>query len=95
MEIKLRSFEAKINPDEKIQEVRYLYSIEDSTGLLAIELTIPLESDPVEWFVYHTKDLYKDMKEYIIFHNKWKYILEYDKGNKFMEEWYFSKIKMY
>ena len=95
MEIKLRSFEAKINPDEKIQEVRYLYSIEDSLGLLEINLTIPEESDQVEQFIIHLKDLYKGFKEYIVYHNRWKYRLEYDKGNKFIEEWYFSKIKMY
>ena len=36
------------------------------------------------------KDLYKDMKEYIVFHNKWKYILEQSD-----DEIYIQKIKMY
>ena len=90
MKIKLKDFVTKMHPDDEIQDVYYRYSIEDSTGLLAIELTIPLESDPVEWFVYHTKDLYKDMHEYIVFHNKWKYILEQSD-----DEIYIQKIKMY
>lgn len=90
MKIKLKDFVTKINPDDEIQDVYYRYSIDDSTGLLALELTIPLESDPVEWFVYHTKDLYKDIKEYIIYHNKWKYILE-----QADDEIYIQKIKMY
>lgn len=94
MEIKLRSFEAKINPDEKIQEVRYLYSIEDSLGLLEINLTIPEESDQVEQFIIHLKDLYKGFKEYIVYHNRWKYRLDIDK-NKYINEIYLSKIKMY
>ena len=90
MKIKLKDFVTKMNVDEEIQRVYYRYSIEDSTGLLELDITIPLESDPVEWFVYHTKDLYKDMKEYIVYHNKWKYILEYDE-----DEIYIHKIKMY
>lgn len=95
MEIKLRNFESNIDPEEKVQDVKYYYSIKDSIGMLEINLTLPEESDPVEWFVYHLKDLYKGFKEYIVYHNKWKYSLEYDKGNKFIEEWYFSKNKMY
>lgn len=90
MKIKLKDFVTKMHLDDEIQDVYYRYSIEDSTGLLALEITIPAESDPVEWFVYHTKDLYKDMKEYIVYHGKWKYILEYDE-----DETYIHKIKMY
>lgn len=94
MEIKLRSFEAKINSDEKIQEVRYLYSIEDSLGLLEINLTLPEESDQVEQFIIHLKDLYKGFKEYIVYHNRWKYRLDIDK-NKYINEMYLNKIRMY
>lgn len=90
MKIKLKDFVTKMHPDDEIQDVYYRYSIEDSTGLLAIDINIPLESDPVEWFVYHTKDLYKDMHEYIVYHNKWKYILE-----QADDEIYIQKIKMY
>ena len=67
MKIKLRSFESKIYSDEKIQDVKYYYSIEDSIGMLEINLTLPEESDPVEWFVIHLKDLYKGFKEYICY----------------------------
>ena len=90
MKIKLKDFVTKMNTEEEIQDVYYRYSVGDSTGLLAIELTIPLESDPVEWFVYHIKDLYKGFYEYIVFHNKWKYMLETSDN-----EIYYHKIKMY
>ena len=94
MKIKLRSIESTIYPDEKIQDVKYYYSIEDSLGMLEINLTLSEESDPVEWFVFHLKDLYKGFKEYICYHGKFKDRLDYDK-NKYCDEWYISKIKMY
>lgn len=94
----LRNFDTVIYTEEHTQEVRYRYSIEDSPGLLEIFLTIPEEADPVEYFVLHTKDLYRYNLpvDYVVYHGKWKYRLESlrDKyGNS--DEWHLSKIKMY
>lgn len=92
VKIKLKTFTSRIDTEEHIQEVTYKYSIEDSIGLLEIELTISEEADPVEYFVLHTKDLYKYNVpiEYIVYHTKWKYSLYFDGGI-----WELHKIKMY
>lgn len=88
----LKNFDSVIYTEEHIQEVRYRYTIEDSMGLLEIFLTIPDSVDPVEYFVLHTKDLYKYNVpvEYIVYHTKWKYSL-YLAG----DSWELHKIKMY
>lgn len=90
MKIKLRKFDTLIDTEEHNQEVRYLYSIGDSTGLLEIHLTIPEESGPVEYFVIHIKDLYKGYTNYNIYHSKWKYTILND-NNAFQ----LNKIQMY
>ena len=90
MKIKLRSFDTVIYAEEHIQEVEYLYSIDDSLGLLKIELTIPEEVDPVEQFVIHIKDIYRGFISYNIYYNKYKYSILKD-GTAFQ----FNKIKMY
>ena len=90
MKIKLRSFDTVIYTEEHIQEVEYLYSIDDSLGILKVELTIPEEADPVEQFVIHIKDIYRGFIAYNIYHNKYKYSLLKD-GTAFQ----LNKIKMY
>ena len=90
MKIKLRSFDSVIYTEEKTQEVRYLYSIDDSTGLLEVYLTIPEEADPVEQFAIHIKDLYRGYKDYNIYYGKWKYNILSDNI-----AFQFNKIKMY
>ena len=94
MKIKLRNFDTKINPDEKIQDVKYYYSIADSTGLLGIDLTIPDDADPVEQFILHIKNLYKDFSQYEILHNKWKYKYTSHKTVNGVE-WFILKTKMW
>lgn len=91
--IKLRKFDTLIDTEEHIQEVRYLYSIGSSTGLLEINLTIPEDADPVEYFVYRIKDLYKGYNQYDIIHGKWKYSLL--KNWKDELNFQLHKIKMY
>ena len=94
MKIKLRSFDSVIYTEEHTQEVRYYYSIEDSTGLLEINLTIPEESDPAEEFVIHIKNLYKGYLQYEILHNKWKYKYSNHKTVNGVE-WFLLKTKMW
>ena len=92
LKIKLKNFTSRIDTEEHIQEVNYKYSIEDSIGLLEIELTIPEEADPVEYFVLHTKDLYKYNIpiDYVVYHGKYRYwLIHTDDGYEF------QKIKMY
>ena len=90
MKIKLRSFDTVIYTEEHIQEVEYLYSIDDSLGLLKIDLTISEEADPVEQFVIHIKDIYRGLSTYNVYHNKWKYSLFKDDS-----AFQLNKIKMY
>ena len=92
----LKNFDIVIYTEEHIQEVRYRYTIEDSTGLLEIYLTIPEEADPVEYFVLHIKDLYKYNipVDYIVYHTKWKYILRYY-HSKSIRGYQLLKRKMY
>ena len=90
MKIKLRRFDTLIDTEEHNQEVNYFYSIGDSTGLLKIELTIPEESDPVEYFVIHIKDLYRGYTNYNVYHGKYKYSV-LNGRNAFQ----YNKIKMY
>ena len=94
MKIKLKKFDTVIYTEEHIQEVRYVYSIDDSVGLLEINLTIPEEADPVESFVWDMKDLYRGLTEYIVYHTKYRYTLNCDKYEH-GAEYYLSKYKMY
>ena len=90
---KLNNFDSVIYTEEHIQEVRYRYTIEDSTGLLEIFLKIPEEADPVEQFVIHIKDLYQGYNNYVIYHGKWKYSLL--KNNVQDNEYQFTRYKMW
>lgn len=90
---KLCNFDSVIYTEEHIQEVRYRYTIEDSTGFLEIFLTIPEEADPVEQFVIHIKDLYQGYNNYVIYHGKWKYSLL--KNNVQDNEYQFTRYKMW
>lgn len=93
MRIKLRKYDTVVYTEEKTQEVRYIYSIDDSTGLLEIYLTLPEEADPVESFVIDMKNLYRGFKEYIVYYSKYKYRLDIEKNSDV--EFYLSKIQMY
>lgn len=93
VKIKLRNYDTVIYNEEHIQEVRYTYSIDDSTGLLEIYLTIPEDADPVEYFVLHVKDLYKGYNCYYVYHSKYKYSLL--KNNKYDFNYQLHKIKMW
>lgn len=90
MKIKLRSFDTVIYTEEHIQEVEYLYSIDDSSGLLKIELTIPEEADPVESFIHHVKDIYRGFEHYVVYHSKYKYDLLVDRNS-----YQLNKVKMW
>ena len=81
--IRLRNFTSRIG--EILKEVEYNYSIEDSSGLLKIELTMYNEIDEEEYFVEQMNKLYK-LDDFIVYHGKYKFI--YNKGN-------IRKIKMY
>ena len=94
VKIKLRNYDTVLYSEEHTQEVKYIYSIDESLGLLEIYLTIPEQTDPVEFFVYHTKDLYKGFREYIVYYKNFKYRLDID-NCKFCDEVYLSKIKMW
>lgn len=94
LKIKLKKYDTVLYTEEHIQEVKYIYSIDDSTGLLEIMLTLPEDADPVEQFVIHLKYLYKGYKEYTCYYNRYKYRLDIDKC-KFCDEWYLSNIKMW
>ena len=72
VKFKLRNFDTVVY-DEEIQEVRYLYTIEDSGGFLEMDLTIPADADPVEQFCLHIKDLYRGYINYVIYHSRYKY----------------------
>ena len=79
LKIRLVRFNDKIDTDEHIQEISYKYSLEDSSGLLEINLTIPEEDDPVRAFIYSISNLYKYNVpiDYIVYHGRYKYILKY------------------
>lgn len=93
MRIKLRKYDTVVYTEEKTQEVRYIYSIDDSTGLLEIYLTLPEEADPVESFVIDMKNLYRGLKEYIIYYKNYKYRLDIEKNSDL--GFYLTKIQMY
>ena len=90
MKIKLRSYDSVIYTEEHSQEVKYLYSIDDSMGLLEINLTIPEEADPVETFVLDMKNLYRGFEHYVVYHSKYKYELLVDRNS-----YQLNKIKMW
>lgn len=80
---RLRGFDSYIG--DLVKEVEYRYSIEDSSGLLKIELTMYNDIDEVEQFINQLSKLYR-LEDFIVYHSKFKYL--YDKGN-------IVKIKMY
>ena len=94
MKFKLKNFTTLIYDEEKIQEVDYIYSISDSVGLLKITLTIPEDADPVEQFIIHLKDIYRNLGTYIVYHTKFKYKLETSIDNIF-SEYYLTKTRMW
>ena len=93
MKIRLRKFNSVVYTEEHTQEVQYIYSIEDSLGLLEIHLTIPEEADPIESFVIDMKNLYKGLKEYIVYYKNYKYRLDLEKNSDVL--YYVSKIQIW
>ena len=91
---KVRNFNTVIYDEEHIQEVDYVYSIDDSVGLLKITLTIPEEADPMEEFVIHLKNIYRGILEYVVYHGKWKYTMHLQKDD-ILSEYYITKYKMW
>ena len=94
VKIRLRNFNTVLYTNEHIQEVEYFYTIEDSVGLLKITLTIPEDADPVEQFIIHLKDIYRNLGTYIVYHTKFKYKFEISVDNIF-SEYYLTKQKMW
>ena len=94
LKIRLVRFDDKIDVDEHIQEISYKYSLEDSSGLLEINLTIPEEDDPLRAFIYSISNLYKYNipVDYVVYHGRYKHILKYFKNIKDYE---YFKRKMY
>ena len=69
-----------VEPSEKIgvvKDVDYQYSIDDSTGLIGITLTMYNEIDPLNEFIYHLQDLYKFNipVDYLVYYRNMKYKL--------------------
>lgn len=93
MKIKLRSFENEIDNEEHIQKVKYLYSIDDSIGLLGMDLFIPEEADPVEYFALRIKDIYRGYNAYNVYHGKYKYTVFKNWKDQF--DFQLHKVKMY
>lgn len=93
LKVRLKNFTTRLNPEEGIQEVRYIYYINDGSGLLEINQTIDINVDPVEEFCYIIKKLYQYNKpiDYYIYHTKMKYILYYIEGLGYQLE----KVKCY
>lgn len=87
MKIKINKIE-KINENELLKRVEYRYGIDDSSGLLKIELTMYNNIDELEYFLQHLKDLYKFDKEitYIVYYKNYLYKV-------FKEN--ITKVKMY
>lgn len=71
--------------DGIIKEIEYNYSIEDSSGLLKMELTMYNGIDEVEYFIQSLYNLYK-LDHFTCYYKNKKYL--YDKGS-------IIEIKMY
>ena len=90
---KLVKFDTVIYTEEHTQYVRYVYSIDDSIGLLEIDLTIPEDADPVEEFCISIKNLYRGYYNYIIYHSKYKYQISIDRNDP--KCYHLSRYKMW
>ncbi len=77
IKIKLKSIKEPEVIDGVVKDVEYQYSLEDSTGLLGIILTMYNEIDPLDEFLYHLKDLYKFNVpvDFIVYYKNMKYKL--------------------
>lgn len=60
-----------------VKDVEYQYSLEDSTGLMGITLTMYNEIDPLEEFLNHVPSMYKyDVPvSYLVYYKNMKYKL--------------------
>lgn len=87
MKIKLNRIN-NIDQNDILKRIEYIYSLDDSSGLLKIELTMYNKVDELENFLLHLKDLYKFNKsiEYKCYYKNYKYLVKDDN---------ISKIKMY
>lgn len=77
LKIKLKKIEEPKEIIGLVKDVNYFYSIDDSSGLLQICLTMYNEIDPLDEFLNHVPDLYKYNTpiEYDIFYKNCKYEL--------------------
>lgn len=91
---RVKNFNTVIYDEEHVQEVDYIFSIEDSVGLLKITLTIPDDADIMEQFIIHLKDIYRGLKNYVVYHGKWKYTLDMQTDDLY-SEYYVTKRKMW
>lgn len=92
IKIKLRSYEV-LDVFDKESYISFKYSIEDSTGLLEMRLSIPDNADPVEKFSLGIKDLYRDYLSYHIYSGRYKYNVF--KNNYNSPDYQLHKTKMY
>ena len=77
IKIKLKSIKEPEVIDGIVKDVNYSYSIDDSTGLLGITLTMYNEINPLEEFITHVPDMYKYNVpvDYIVYYKNMKYKL--------------------
>lgn len=92
LRIKLRSYEV-IDVFDNESYISFKFSIEDSTGLLELCLSVLENSDPVERFCIGIKDLYRDYLKYNIYSGKYKYSIL--KNNYDKLDYQLHKVKMY
>ena len=93
VKFKLRNYDTVVYDEEDTQDVRYLYTIEDSGGFLGMNLTIPKDADPVEQFCIHIKDLYRGYINYVIYHGRYKYNVLLQKPMSF--DYQLHRIRMW
>lgn len=77
IKIKLKSIKEPEVIDGIVKDVNYSYSIDDSTGLLGITLTMYNEIDPLEEFLNHVPSMYKYNVpvDYLVYYRNMKYKL--------------------
>lgn len=85
-----------VEPEEivgVVKDVNYLYSIDDSSGLLGITLTMYNEIDSLEEFLNHVPSMYKYNVpvDYIVYYKNMKYKLHEYKSH----DGSIQRIKMY
>ena len=95
LKIKLKTIEEPKEIVGVVKDVNYSYSIDDSTGLLGITLTMYNEIDPLEEFLNHVPSMYKYNVpvSYIVYYKNMKYIIVPD--NVVNNLIHIQKVRMY